>query len=65
MGLLRVYRLINLYFVLSHGYVNIYNEADLFLWPALFLRWLLRWFVDYCYASITDSVERKALLDAL
>jgi hypothetical protein len=29
-----------------------YNEAYLFLWPALFLRWLLRWVVDYCYASI-------------
>jgi hypothetical protein len=29
-----------------------YNEVDLSLWPALFLRWLLRWFVDYCYAGI-------------
>jgi hypothetical protein len=29
-----------------------YNEADLFLWPALFLRWLLRGLVDYCYTGI-------------
>jgi|BarGraNGADG00312_2_1021985.scaffolds.fasta_scaffold01380_3 hypothetical protein len=34
-----------------------YNEADILLWPAIFLRWLLRCFVDYCYAGIIAKVN--------